>query len=311
MKRLIITTCLLVSSILANAQPLNQRLQSAMEKKRANNSLDVARMFKNDAKKSGEDLVNLLAIYASDSSEYIRYYTCDMYMLIANYGKGRDVNLTVEALSKMLSDSSTMVSNNAAQLLSQVKLTYFTDKAKENAISGLSVALRNPKNITEAQLKLCGYLQLKSFIPQLQTIGDDRKNSKMLRWAAYLAMARMGDEIAVSEVLHQVKRAGMNDDVVYSLLPGLVYTKQKVIFDYLVEQLNSDEKNCTSSNPDSDMEMVCGYRIMEMLAPEIKKFPLKALPSGDIDTKDYPQALETARKWFASHPDYEILTEQF
>lgn len=291
-----------------SAQPLQQRLQSAMNGKRVNNYYDGTTPFKNDAVKSGEELLQLLQPYAKDSIDGIRYFTCDMYMLIANSNKEHIAGKAVEEMAKMLADSVYSVRNNAAQQLAQVPLMNFTANAKQ--IIANSIFL-NTKNLTEEQLRLCGYLHLTNLTSPLQVIATDRKNDKMIRWSAYLAMARMGNEDALNEVLRQVKNAGLNDDIVYSLLPDLVYTKQKPAFDYLVELLNNNELLCSSPNPDSDKRMVCGYRIMEMLAPEVRNFPLAVLPSGDIDTKDYPQALETARQWFSEHKDYEIVADRF
>jgi hypothetical protein len=89
-----------------------------------------------------------------------------------------------------------------------------------------------------------------------------------------------------------------------------VYPQIIIRNEYLVTVLNSDEKLCSSSNPGSDVSILCGYRVMEYLAPVVKGYPLKQLPSGDIDTNDYHKALLSARSWFAKKK-YEILKDTF
>jgi hypothetical protein len=51
---------------------------------------------------------------------------------------------------------------------------------------------------------------------------------------------------------------------------------------------------------------------MEYLAPVIENYPLKIRGSGDIDTKDYKEALNTVRKWFKKkNGNYEIRKDTF
>jgi hypothetical protein len=167
-------------------------------------------------------------------------------------------------------------------------------------------------DLSEDLILTCGYWQLKETMDALQNIANDRTAPRNFRWAAYMALARMGDERALMFLISQVQRNGMNDDVVAELVPNLIYTQQRPAFDLLIEALYDDTPRCTSSNPDNEVAILCGYRIMEMLAPVIKDFPLEVEASGDIKTRNYRDALQTLRRWFEQRKtDYVILTENF
>ena len=128
-----------------------------------------------------------------------------------------------------------------------------------------------------------------------------------IKWNSLLALARLGDNNALNIVLEKVKKAGVNDDVVDALFPDLIYTQQRRAFDYLVSVLYSDDANCQSPDPESSSTMNCACRVIEMLAPIIKDFPLKVEPGGDLATDNYLSALITVRDWFKLHPRYEIV----
>ena len=156
---------------------------------------------------------------------------------------------------------------------------------------------------------LVGYLRVDKSTGELQSLSQPG-NSPQIRWAALLALSRMGDATASQDILKRVKKAGINDDVVYDLFPDLIYTRNKELFAYLIEVLHSDEKNCTSAG-ENVSKIPCAYRVMEMLAPIIKDYPLTLDASGDVNTKDYAAALQTVRTWFKQHPNYTILNDTY
>ena len=136
-------------------------------------------------------------------------------------------------------------------------------------------------------------------------------NPPAVRWSAWTALARLGDGEAIAEILRRVKKLPMSHELVLRVFPDLVYTRQKQIYDYLTEALNSNKEDCESADNDNPKPILCGYRIMEMLAPAIKDFPLETDAGGDLTAKDYKKALEKARKWLEKHKDFEIRKEIF
>ncbi len=132
------------------------------------------------------------------------------------------------------------------------------------------------------------------------------------RWAGYVALARMGDQQAIDVILNRVRTLRLNDDVVYELFPDLVYTRTFRAIHYLEEVLASNERGCRSPNADVRQRTPCAYRVMELLAPAIKDYPVAIGPGGDLATENYVQALDTIREWFKQkNGTYEIVRDTY
>lgn len=117
------------------------------------------------------------------------------------------------------------------------------------------------------------------------------------RWTLRLALGRLGDIESARWCIEQVRRMGMNDQVVHHLAPDLVFMHHKPAMDYLLETICSEEQNCSSPNPDSNAKINCAYRLMEVVAPAINGFPVKSDEGGNLQTDDYARALKTVREW--------------
>lgn len=149
--------------------------------------------------------------------------------------------------------------------------------------------------------------------------GQDILNKKLLQpdlpgkeqWKIHLALARMGEEISIDWCINQVKNIELNNNTVEYLVPDLIYTRQPRIINLCISYLNSNEKKCYSADPDNDQNMLCGYRIMELLAPVIQHFPFDTDATGSIVTDDYTKALTIVRTWFDEHPNYTTIKEYF
>lgn len=164
----------------------------------------------------------------------------------------------------------------------------------------------------EILVKICGWLGITDLNYDLQKAISEKKGSARDRWTMRLAMARMGDEEMIGYCLTRLKNIQVTDDVVYELVPDLVYTRQKALFDYLFTIVESDEKNCSSSNPDSDAKIICAYRVIEQIAPYIEKFPAKTDVSGELVSDDYKKTLKDVRDWIGKNKSsYSILKEKF
>jgi hypothetical protein len=300
---LICCSCLL--SLPAWAQDLPQRLAQAMEQKRANNYFEGTRAFADDMVTAPNRLMELLTPYGQDSTVLVREFTCELYALF--HEKTADNQIKEAAIAHLgtaLSDSAQNIRTVAAAALNEIPVGEFSDKIKQLIVKSFSAY--GP--LDEEQVLLAGYLRLTELTGILQQFKNDPTQGNSVRWDCYLALARMGDESSLNFILAAVQKRGVNDRVVYNDFPDLIYTRQRKAFDYLIKELFSNEQKCHSPNPGIAREMVCGYRIMEMLAPVIKDFPLSVTATGSINTKSYDSALEKARKWLKQHEtDYEIL----
>jgi HEAT repeat protein len=304
-KIFIFICCSGLLSLPAWAQDLSQRLAQAMEQKRANNYFAGARAFVNDMVATPDRLMELLPLYGQDSSALVREFTCELYAFLHEKTTDNQIKqVAIERLGTALSDSVQDVRTAAATALNEIPAGEFSDKVKHLIV--ISFSAYGP--LDGEQVLLAGHLHLTELTGILQQFKNNPAQDNDVRWRCYLVLARMGDESSLNFILAAVQKRGVNDRVVYNDFPDLIYTRQRKIFDYLIKELFSDEQKCHSPNPSIAREMVCGYRIMEMLASVIKDFPLSVTAAGTINTKNYDSALEKARKWLKQHEtDYEIL----
>lgn len=300
---------IVVTYIPSHSQSLGLRLEQAMEQQRNGVYFAGVNPFLKDIAHNSTTLLPLLNPFSADSSATVRDFTCELYAAV--YNNSADDNAKAGAMTALcaaLADSVQHVRNTAAVALEEVPKDAFTVQTKQLVLTSLSAY----GEIDEEQVLLTGYLGIEEANEKLQQLKSDPTQENRIRWCCYLALARMRDEPALDFILSATQKQEMNDHVVYNYFPDLVYTRQRKAFDYLVKELFNDSKNCNSPNPNISKEMVCGYRIMEMLTPVIKGFPLKTTAAGTIDSKNYDKALDTARKWFAKHGnDYEIKDDTF
>lgn len=277
--------------------------------------------------------VNSKKIFANERelNEWIALCKGDTAILVNSLALSRLDSLPSEKLvsslylikSIALKKSSYRVKNSA------VKLFLFTTKSKHSVVSTLSVKalcsfsgkyydvtsidslsslMNNDKLYSDAVL-LTGYTDNPLFIERIkQQFPNSRSFTKQERWASYKALARLGDKESLDYCIQRISSMTLNDQVVDILYPDLIYIHKKEAFSVIIKALYSDEKLCSSTNPNSDQNIVCGYRLMELISPFIKNFPIKLLTSGDLDVKDYSKALKDVRDWFDKMKDsYEII----
>ena len=206
---------------------------------------------------------------------------------------------------KGLEDPSSEIQSITLDNMNKLSPTLFTIPQKGRLTNLLNGEVVNK----ELLLELVGKLNEPSAIPTIRQYTNPG-NSPMVKWKAYLALARLGDEQAISTLLSKVSTLEVNTDVVYDILPGLVYTHQKELYDFMVAELYKDDRNCLPADPDQTRPINCAYRILEYLAPHIVDFPLTISDSGDLEVRNYRQALQTAREWFTANPQYQLTTNE-
>jgi len=190
--------------------------------------------------------------------------------------------------------------------------SFSADDFAAAAIDSVASIIEKYPSVYREMVELAGCIGHQSFISTIQRVfPSSRSFSKPERWATYKALARLGDKESLDYCIKRVSSLPLNDQVVEVLYRDLIYIHQKEAFDVLIKALYSDERLCSSSNPNSDGRIVCGYRIVELLAPVIKDFPVKVLTSGDLDTNDYKKTLEEVKAWFLEHGDSYTIISSF
>lgn len=254
-----------------------------------------------------DEMIATLQPYLSDSVERIR---AKAYYVIKRTGQkstSPDVRQTaVSILVQGINDQNSGISGNASEALTSFRKEDFSDEDK--AAIGQLLRIETPH--LDQVLKLAGYLGTDSFKPNMNQIIGSNAPFKF-KWAARVAMARMGDAAAIDYIMGKLNAAPVNDALIYDIVPDLVYTRQMEIFKYLEQIINSDEPACQSADPDSNENILCGYRVMEYIAPAIESYPLPVDEFGYLEIDDYEAGLKEVRVWLMNNPDYTIRKDEF
>jgi hypothetical protein len=290
-----------------SARSVNNEVDGLMSAIRANQPhSDVSGMYSTE--KSLNILFDAANRYVTDTVYLVRLESYKLFYSISL--KSVDPGLQKKSLQQFtqaLSDKNSTISGYCARQLSVFNREMFTDQSKNNIARGIQNQI---PRIAEL-IKMAGYLNMTESVDRIREKAAYAKKTE-IRWAAYLALARMGDQDYANRVVNAVRRQGINDNVTYELVPDLIYTRQNPCIDYAIEILFDEKKNCRSSNPDNPVKMQCGYRVMEYLAPVIADFPFQVRTSGDLETDNYENALITVREWFLKKgSDYTILDNSY
>ena len=153
--------------------------------------------------------------------------------------------------------------------------------------------------------KLVGYLNITSASNSLKAILATNTHYKN-KWAVRLALARMDDQEAIDYLTNKLETAPVGDNFIYDIIPDLIYTRQKPIFEFIEGIIQSEELNCQSADPDSDAKILCGYRVLEYIAYSIESFPVTVDEYGVAVINDYENTLLNVRRWFENNPNYQL-----
>ena len=267
--------------------------------------------LKSSAEKESKELLQTASKYSNDSVVEVRRLVYSTYRLILK-SQARPSDIKKEVVVKLtagIEDTDSYIRQLSTGILTECTIDDFSEQAKN-----IFCNIFNKREwFSKEFILLSGFVGSDECKETLEYLAySPTQAHQRFNWAAYVALARMGDQNAINWCLSRINSITLNDDVTAMLLPDLVYTRQYRIYEYLVSVLNSDEELCLSTNPDYEKPIICGYRVMEYLAPVIRRYPLSLLPSGDIDTRDYNKALLSVREWFAKqNGKYEIITSTF
>ncbi len=247
-----------------------------------------------------ESLIEKLTPYYNDSVTPIRqkaYYLTFKKSMQADANKQLAVSTL---LSGCIDNDGGLVGQNI-EYLKNFQVENFNDQAVQYINSKLSNH-RIPH--------YSGFVQLAGFVNTGKDILFqkllDNSISQKLKWKIALALARMGDNDQIKYCMGKIKELPLNDAFVSSLIPDLIYMRQKESVDFCVSIIKSNEKLCNSLNPDISEKIICGYRVLEMLAPIIIEAPFIVDQSGFLQTSNPEKTLEEAKRWFETTPNYQI-----
>lgn len=118
-----------------------------------------------------------------------------------------------------------------------------------------------------------------------------------------LALVRTGDQALAQKMSQTLSEQVFNDELIYSALPEILYTKNKALYTQVLNAILSDAKKCSSANNDDNTPIICAYRLIEQVAPHITGFPVTINDKGEIDTKDISASLVLVREWITKNKE--------
>lgn len=183
--------------------------------------------------------------------------------------------------------------------LRKFKQEDFNDSAKFYLKDGLSVSPNNIGSTAKITAFACG----KSCIIDLQNVLAKQGLTKFDKKDIKLALIRAEQTNSEQRLLQSAKEQVINDNFVYNLINDLTYTRNKAIFDYLLDLINRDTKTCNSADNDNPEPMICAFRLIEKVAPYLNNFPAKLNANYELDTKDYALLLSDVRIWIKGNKD--------
>jgi hypothetical protein len=249
-----------------------------------------------------------ISIYLNDTLPQVRARAYEVSKIAAS--SVDDVAIREQAIKQLVEGCKDTDSGNVGLALNYL-ITFHQKDFSSAAKDSVRNLVKRRISYFDLLLKLTGFLQLIDLKEQIRSYTQPG-NTQSVRWSAIVSLARMNDPSAIEEMMRRAKKLGVNDDVVYEIFPGLIYSRQHDAINYMVQAMESNEPNCESANAENETKIPCSYRIMELLAKAVADYPLQVDASGDIKTNDYKKALETARTWFKQKGNnYTTYTERF
>ncbi len=231
--------------------------------------------------------------YVNDSTKTEFEYTVYLIKGLAKKHVEKDTRSSyVRSLTNIALKQQKSVTLLALNVLKGFAKWEFDTKVKDDLL--LIIAERS--NGRSEAIELIGFIGSENDRDFLKGLGKYTTLSKKEKYHVLLALVRLNDPLSVEEFVVDLKNRKINDELVNSLLPDLVYTHNKQVYDLLIKELFNDTPLCYSANNDSEEKILCAYRILEQLSGEIIAFPVQTEKSGEL-VGDYTEALVRARNW--------------
>ncbi len=233
-------------------------------------------------------------------------YHTYLFILCIFIAIGDCIGQTKATPSQLLQDCQSLdaltISRNI-QKLQQFPKSAFDNNARQQ----IKKLLQDNPPHQDKLIKLAGFLNMNEALFGLLS---QEKISKKDKRSIKLALVRTGDEAKLLNLMKNVKKIPIGDEFNYEVLPILIYVRQKMVTDYLLDIVLSDEKKCTPADAETAGNINCAYRIIEGLAPIINNFPYTVDDYGDLETDDYNKVLPKVRKWIMKNKaNYTLNTE--
>lgn len=214
-------------------------------------------------------------------------------------------SITIELLLNQLPNVSINQKTKILKRLQKFKYANYSDVHKNQ----IATYLNNSQSPVQELILLGGFLQMET---TMLTLAEKHQDNESLLPYINMALVRAGNLQKGKTLQKNIEKLTVNDPFVYEVLPLLAYTKQPIIYDWLLAQITSDEKNCHPTDAEISGKINCAYRIMEAVAPAINDFPIQLDRWGDLAVDSYSEALAIVRIWITTNKrDYTLNKQMY
>ncbi len=291
---------MLVSISTMKGQNIETKITNMMENTRNQGFVELDETIV--SKGNPQEVLNALSAYDEDPLKQIRHTAMILeYQIAQKHPSDEIVAEVVERLAQHSLDEEHIVWQQAARLLLNFYAADFSDKAADTIKDAL-----NRSELSNEIILVGGIVGHRDEIEKLKVkYQQEEANSNYLwdgkpTWACQLALARMGDNIAINEVVSRVTTENEPILKITRLLKDLEYIRQPQAIEVLNQILNSEERlpSVKTGRPGTKY----AYHALDLLAKSIKDFPVKSKGVGCSK-----QELEDARKWMNEKSTYQII----
>ncbi len=204
-------------------------------------------------------------------------------------------------LARLLSSEDPEVWDRAVAYLSEQPVARFSGSDKMRL--GQALAQKQVANFPEL-IRIAGAV---GDLELLEAVSPEARAIAGIRQEISLAKVRAGSEERTENLLKNLDGLEIDDDYVDYLLPDLIYTRSRPVFDYLWQRTVVPNNACTPLDSESSAAIDCAYRMVEALGRATEGFPVPLDFEGLLDTDDYPAALQRIRRWYSAHADTYVI----
>lgn len=199
-------------------------------------------------------------------------------------------SISIDQLLGELSEATPIQRVKITNQLKSFSFHSFSSKHKEKLQGYLIFQKRPPQEL----ILFSGFLKMET---TLLVLAKKHPNNKPLLQKINMALVRSGNFSKTNTLWKNLEKLTVDDPFVYEILPLLAYTKERIIYDWLLNQIKLNQENCHPADAESAGNINCAYRIIEAIAPAINEFPIPLDKWGDLNINSYSKGLEIVRKW--------------
>lgn len=209
--------------------------------------------------------------------------------------------------ASLLAEALTATTGRQAKIARELK-TFPREAFPSATESQLKRLLSNEVGGKKDYILLAGFMGKNALLDDL--VGQSLTSAE--KQALNLARVRVGNDLKRANLLKNIARYPVDDEFVYTVVPLLIYTRQREVIDFIWQQVVTENLACSPADAETSGRIDCAARLVEYLAPIIEDFPVDHDEEGNLLTQDYARAIAEIRRWYAVHSaDYRIITNTY